>query len=380
MRENAENTGREKPPAWQTVLIWVFFPIGLLKLWYDYVSRRLRMDISQKTTMVNTAVFFLLLACYAVFVIVNAATWDGFCAMVRLICVSVVALPLFTLIFAAMCTLTSRTMLAPVRRMIKDIDEVNADDLSRRIEPADAQDELMELTDRINGMLAGLEESFRRQRDFVSDASHELRTPISVIRGYADLLIRWGKSDPAVLEEGLEAIRGEADNMRSVVEQLLYLARLGSFVPRMSEFDLAEVIEDIVEAYGMTNVDKTITTHMPDSLPVTADRSLAVELIRIVTDNAIKYTHPGGKVDIRAEARAGGGATVTVSDDGVGISAEDLPHIFDRFYRCDKARGRESGSTGLGLAIAKSITGMLGGDITVRSVPGEGSEFTIVFA
>ena len=119
---------------------------------------------------------------------------------------------------------------------------------------------------------------------------------------------------------------------------------------------------------------------MPDSLPVTADRSLAVELIRIVTDNAIKYTHPGGKVDIRAEARAGGGATVTVSDDGVGISAEDLPHIFDRFYRCDKARGRESGSTGLGLAIAKSITGMLGGDITVRSVPGEGSEFTIVFA
>ena len=96
MRENAENTGREKPPAWQTVLIWVFFPIGLLKLWYDYVSRRLRMDISQKTTMVNTAVFFLLLACYAVFVIVNAATWDGFYAMVRLVCVSVVALPLFT--------------------------------------------------------------------------------------------------------------------------------------------------------------------------------------------------------------------------------------------------------------------------------------------
>ena len=232
---------------------------------------------------------------------------------------------------------------------------------------ADAQDELMELTDRINGMLAGLEESFRRQRDFVSDASHELRTPISVIRGYADLLIRWGKSDPAVLEEGLEAIRGEADNMRSVVEQLLYLARLGSFVPRMSEFDLAEVIEDIVEAYGMTNVDKTITTHMPDSLPVTADRSLAVELIRIVTDNAIKYTLAGGTVRLSAR-RAGDHAELSVRDSGVGIPEEITHTLFQPFVTGNIARTTGKG-TGLGLSIAQRIVQMHQGELSLILPP-----------
>ena len=135
-------------------------------------------------------------------------------------------------------------------------------------------------------------------------------------------------------------------------------------------------MRDIVDAYDMTGARKTINLESEDTVTVAADRALTVELIRIITDNAIKYTRPGGRITVRVRSRAGA-ATVVVEDDGIGISAEDLPHIFDRFYRCDKARGRESGSTGLGLAIAKSIAEMMGGSISVRSELGRGSEFTV---
>lgn len=381
---SAEPRAKRKQPVWLTVLIWVIFPIGLFKLWYDFISKRFRMDITTKTSLLNSVVFFVMLAGYAVFVIVNvsfavkAGSTEGL--LLRIIIASVIIIALFVAIFAAFSTLTGRSMLSPVRKMMDRLDEITAEDLSARLDPVDTQDELMELTDRINSMLDGIEESFIRQRNFVSDASHELRTPISVIQGYSDLLSRWGKNDPAILDESIEAIRSEAANMKSIVEQLLYLAKLGSFHIIMRAFDLAEVVRDIVEAYDMTNVDKTITADIADNIPVVADRALSVELIRIITDNAIKYTPPGGKVDIRAESDGRGGATVVVADDGVGISAADLPHIFDRFYRCDKARGRENGSTGLGLAIAKSIVEMMGGGISARSAPGKGSEFTIVFA
>lgn len=369
---------------WITVLIWIFFPIGLFKLWYDFMSKRFRLDITTKTSLLNSVVFCIMLAAYAAFVLVNVSgavesgSTDGL--MLRLIIASVVIIVLFVAIFAAFGTLTGRSMLRPVRKMMNRLDEITAEDLSARLDPVDTQDELMELTDRINSMLDGIEESFVRQSNFVSDASHELRTPISVIQGYSDLLSRWGRNDPAILDEGIDAIRSEAANMKSIVEQLLYLARLGSFRLLMRDFDLAEVVRDIVEAYDMTNVDKTITANISDTIPIVADRALSVELIRIITDNAIKYTPPGGKVDIRAEADGRGGAIVVIGDDGVGISADDLPHIFDRFYRCDKARGRENGSTGLGLAIAKSIVEMMGGGISAKSALGKGSEFTISFA
>ena len=380
----AEAPAKRKRSVWFTVLIWVFFPVGLFKLWYDFISKRYRMDITTKTSLLNSVVFFVMITAYAVFVIVNVANavrignTDGL--LLRLIIASVVIIILFVAIFAAFSTLSGRSMLSPVRKMMNRLDEITAEDLSARLYPVDTQDELMELTDRINSMLDGIEESFVRQQHFVSDASHELRTPISVVQGYSDLLSRWGKDDPAILDESIEAIRTEAANMKSIVEQLLYLAKLGSFHVQIRAFDLAEVVRDIVEAYDMTNVDKTITAHIGDTIPVVADRALSVELIRIITDNAIKYTPPGGRVDIRADADGRGGATVIVADDGIGISADDLPHIFDRFYRCDKARGRENGSTGLGLAIAKSIVEMMGGGISAKSAPGKGSEFTIRFA
>ena len=380
MKKEKGKETKKKLPVWAEVLIWVFFPIGLLRLGYSALSKRFRMDITTKTTLLNSVLFFFLVAGYAAFVIANVATaaaensFDGL--VVRLVITSVIIVVVYVAVFVAFCTLTSRSMLSPVRKMMEKMDEISGEDLSERLDPVDSQDELTELTDRINAMLDDIEESFKRQRNFVSDASHELRTPISVVQGYSDLLARWGKEDPAVLDESISAIRAEAANMKAIVEQLLYLARLGSFKPQVTEFDLAEAVRDIVDAYDMTGARKTINLESEDTVTVAADRALTFELIRIITDNAIKYTRPGGRITVRVRSRAGA-ATVVVEDDGIGISAEDLPHIFDRFYRCDKARGRESGSTGLGLAIARSIAEMMGGSISVRSELGRGSEFTV---
>ncbi len=383
-RSDAEKTTvkQERPvrPLWKKILMWVFFPVGLFDLWVHSAVKRYRMDISTKTALINTAVFVLLFVFYTVIIFVIVCSSDpGEELIFRLIIISVLFFLGFTAVFVAASALSVKTMLSPVRKMIAKMDEITGEDMSARLDPLGTGDELAELGERINSMLDGIEETFRRQSNFISDASHELRTPIAVIRGYSDLLSRWGKTDVSVLDESIDAICAEAANMKTIVDQLLYLAKLGEFKLQITDFDLAEAVRDVVSAYQLTDTGKEITSEISESIPVRTDRSLAVEMIRIITDNAIKYTPTGGKIHITAGTEADGGATVTVKDNGIGISEEDLPHIFDRFYRCDKARGRREGSTGLGLAIAKSIAEMTGGNITAKSILGEGSEFTVFF-
>lgn len=380
-KEN-EKSVSDKPirPLWKTILMWVFFPVGLFDLWMHSAVKRYRMDISTKTALVNTAVFAVLFVFYTViiFVVVCSANASGEMIM-RLVVIGILFFLGFTAVFVAASALSVKTMLSPVRKMISKMDEITGEDMSARLDPLGTRDELAELGERINGMLDGIEESFRRQSNFISDASHELRTPIAVIRGYSDLLSRWGKTDESVLDESIEAIRAEAANMKTIVDRLLYLAKLGDFKLQIKRFDLAEAVSDVVSAYQLTVTDKEITSEINGNIPVRADRSLAVEMIRIITDNAIKYTPAGGRIHITAKRAEDGGALVSVADNGIGISEEDLPHIFDRFYRCDKARERKAGSTGLGLAIAKSIAEMTGGNITAKSMLGKGSEFTVYF-
>lgn len=383
-RSDAEKTTvkQERPvrPLWKKILMWVFFPVGLFDLWVHSAVKRYRMDISTKTALINTAVFVLLFVFYTVIIFVIVCSSDpGEELIFRLIIISVLFFLGFTAVFVAASALSVKTMLSPVRKMIAKMDEITGEDMSARLDPLGTGDELAELGERINSMLDGIEETFRRQSNFISDASHELRTPIAVIRGYSDLLSRWGKTDVSVLDESIDAIRAEAANMKTIVDQLLYLAKLGEFKLQITDFDLAEAVRDVVSAYQLTDTGKEIISEISESIPVRTDRSLAVEMIRIITDNAIKYTPTGGKIHIIAGTEADVGATVTVKDNGIGISEEDLPHIFDRFYRCDKARGRKEGSTGLGLAIAKSIAEMTGGNITAKSILGEGSEFTVFF-
>ncbi|MDE6397875.1 MAG: cell wall metabolism sensor histidine kinase WalK, partial [Clostridiales bacterium] len=189
--------------------------------------------------------------------------------------------------------------------------------------------------------------------------------------------MRWGKDDPAVLSEGIEAIARESENMQRIIEQLLLLARLGNFSLNATRFNLVEVVAEIAESYKMVDFTHAIVYRChEDAITLETDKNLVTECVRALIDNAIKYTPEGGRITVSCEMREGR-AEICVEDTGVGIKEEDLPHIFERFYRCDKARGREKGSTGLGLSIAKSIVNTVGGEISVESTVGVGTKFTV---
>ena len=228
-------------------------------------------------------------------------------------------------------------------------------------------------------MLDRINKAYRSQMRFVSDASHELRTPSAVIQGYANLLNRWGKDDPATRQEAIDAIRQEADSMKELVEQLLFLARgdNDSMHIQMEAFDLTEVAAEVLRETEMIDQTHRFASHWDGAVPVFADMGLMKQCLRILVDNSIKYTPAGGLITLRSSV-ADGAARISVQDEGQGIDSESLPHIFERFYRTDVSRARQTGGTGLGLAIAKWIVDRHGGWFEVRSWPGVGTRMTVV--
>lgn len=371
-------------PKWLTALMIVFFPITGIVALYNLFSRKVNLGITVKTTLIFTLLFGLVLAAYVVFIISsiehqltgNTIESTGQ-YLARLKLTSLILVVLFVVLGAVVGGIASTAMISPVRKMIDTIDSIDAEHLDTRLAPVESRDELYELTDRINDMLDDIQLTLERQSNFVSDASHELKTPLSVIQGYANLLKRWGKDDPDILDEGIENIAREAENMKRIVQQLLLLAKLGNYSMTRTRFKLSEAVQEAVDAYSVMNLPHTITFSGDKDIFVETDKSLLVESVRTLIDNAVKYT-PGENGRIDVAVRGGDGrAEITVSDNGIGIAEEDLPRIFDRFYRCDKARGRESGSSGLGLTIAKNIIEIMGGDISVSSVKGAGTTFKI---
>ncbi len=255
------------------------------------------------------------------------------------------------------------------------------DDLSGDARISVRDSELAGLEAAVNNMLKRLAESQKKQIRFVDDASHELRTPIAVIQGYAHMLERWGKDDPAVMNEAIEAIEGETAHMKALVEQLLFLARgdTDRLVLAREKLDAAELMRELHEEYGM--IDQTHEYICPnpeeaDSLYVVGDVTMLKQALRVLLDNAGKYTPKGGTITLRAQ-RENGEIRCSVADNGVGIPPEDLPRIFDRFWRGAAARSGVQGS-GLGLSIAKWIVDRSGGRIDVISAPELGTKMTIV--
>lgn len=217
--------------------------------------------------------------------------------------------------------------------------------------------DLLGLENAVNNLLKRMHENYRHQIRFVSDASHELRTPISVIRGYAEMLDRWGKDDKKVLEEGITAIRTETDNMQQLVEQLLFLARgdAGRNQPQIKPLDLSSLMHELYDEYVMIDKDHIWRIQADAIVPALADPSQIKQVGRILCDNAIKYSGKDSVISLRSFVDEQGIPCISVQDSGNGIPAADIPHIFERFYRADPARARNSGGTGLGLSIAKSI-------------------------
>ncbi len=217
------------------------------------------------------------------------------------------------------------------------------------------------------------------RRDFVANASHELRTPLTSIRGFVEALEDGGLEDGATARRFLEKIRVHADRMAALVSDLLELSRLesGERAPSWERVAPEEVVEDVVGALATLASAKQIEVATDvQAPPFETDRDRLRGVLENLLENALKYTGAGGHV--RVSARAEDGAAVfDVADDGPGISAEHLPRIFERFYRVDKARSREMGGTGLGLSIVKHLAESLGGGVSVRSAPGQGSRFTV---
>lgn len=235
------------------------------------------------------------------------------------------------------------------------------------------------LEDAINKLLDRMRDSYRQQARFVSDASHELRTPISVIQGYANMLDRWGKSDESVLDESITAIKCESENMKNLVEQLLFLARgiNGKTQLTIKEFSLSNMIKEVVEESKMID-DKHVYSYINlEEVNVYGDMGFLKQTARILVENAAKYTETGENIELKVGRNSKGEPYFSVQDNGIGMDTEDIPHIFERFFRADTARVRKNGGTGLGLSIAKWIIDNHNGYFSVLSRKGIGTRITV---
>jgi two-component system OmpR family sensor kinase len=282
--------------------------------------------------------------------------------------------------------LLARTALSPVEAVVSSAREMREGDLSKRLPVAHPKDEIGRLTTTINGLLAHLEAAFARQhetlsrqRRFAADASHELRTPLTSISGYAQMLEEWGLRDPQTAQEGVAAIRRESERMEGLVEGLLALTRGDEGAPlEIEHHDLAAVAEEAAQTARTAAGEKITVAYLPaeqQPVEVPFDRNRIRQVVSILLDNAVKYTPEGGKVTVTVR-ETNGWAELEVSDTGIGIPEDQLPLIFERFHRADKARA--SSGAGLGLAIARQVAEAHGGKIEVESTPGEGSTFRLL--
>ena len=217
--------------------------------------------------------------------------------------------------------------------------------------------ELQGLEEAINNLLDRMRDSYRQQARFVSDASHELRTPISVIQGYANMLDRWGKEDESVLDESIKAIKSESENMKNLVEQLLFLARgiNGKTQLQITEFSLNDMMTEVFEESKMIDKNHLYKYIEKEKATVYGDIGLLTQTARILIDNAAKYTDEGECIILKTGISSKEEPYFSVQDNGIGMDEDDVTHIFERFFRADTARVRKNGGTGLGLSIAKWI-------------------------
>ncbi len=246
----------------------------------------------------------------------------------------------------------------------------------------------------LNNLIYRMRESQKKQARFVSDASHELRTPIAVIQGYVNMLDRWGKEDESILEESIEALKNESEHMKELVEQLLFLARgeNGKNTLHHSEFDLCQVIYEVWEESlmiddehryelvgdGESALDEEGNLKL-SPVKMRGDVAMIKQSVRIFVQNAAKYSAKGATIQFCVKTN-GDCVGYVVQDEGIGMQGEDVVHIFEPFYRSDKARNGNTGGSGLGLSIAKWIVDAHDGKIEVLSSPEIGTRFTVWFS
>ncbi len=288
--------------------------------------------------------------------------------------------PLIVLLTGAFGMFFARVALRPVASMARTIRQITAENLSLRLNPPGTRDEIRELADLFNAMLSRLEDSFMSERRFIQDVSHELKTPLTILKGELEVALKKARSAveyTAILQSNLE----ETEKMSRIVSDLLTLARFDNREVKLERapVDLKALLEQAVKSLaGMAGAAGVEIQLAPgaEAIEVNGDQGQLSRLFLNLLDNAVKYSRQGGKVRVSVYAENGRPA-VKISDEGVGIPEGDLPHIFKRFYRADSSRS--SSGFGLGLAIAKSIADAHNAEIKAESRHGKGSVFTTVF-
>jgi signal transduction histidine kinase len=272
----------------------------------------------------------------------------------------------------------NKKMFSPIKTMITSVKNISGSNLEERIDVGKSYDELKDLGETFNQMLDRIHRSYEQQKRFVNDASHELRTPIAVIQGYANMLDRWGKDDPKILEESIDAIKDESESMKKLVTSLLFLARADKETQTIEKqpFHLDQLIEALVKETKLIDHNHEIINNNEENLIMYGDKKLLKQGIRIFIENSIKYTPDNGKISLKSFSKENS-IYISVRDTGIGIPKESIEHIFERFYRADESRTKKTGGTGLGLSIAKWIIDSHQGTIEVFSEVGIGTEILI---
>jgi signal transduction histidine kinase len=272
---------------------------------------------------------------------------------------------------------TSR-LTSPIQHMVQTMREIDRSGKLRQIEldQKDQSAELLQLARAFNQMIDRLDRTFEHQKQFVVDASHELKTPLTVISSYAGMLKRWGRDDDTIRDEAIEAISKEAQRLQNLTKSMLMLAQAEQEDWLRAEvFNVVQLAEETADLLHMT-FQRMIRVHSAKpEVRLRADKDKIRQLMVILLDNAIKYSKE--TIDISLTVTKGS-VRISVSDKGIGIPEEEMPYIFERFFRVDGARSRSTGGVGLGLSIAKRIVDLHEGQIDVFSKPEQGTTITVV--
>jgi heavy metal sensor kinase len=314
------------------------------------------------------------------YVVVACLPLDSIAADLRLVReVLFLATPLLLALAGFGGYLVAKRNLAPLGWMAEQARRISGSNLDTRLEIGHAAEELEVLSVSFNELLARLDQTFGSMRRFVADASHELRTPIAVIRGEADVALSQERS-AAAYRETLTVILDESRRLSRLVDDLLNLARAdaGNVQLQLREFYFGDLLRDCCRSVQAMAAARGVAVECqsPEDVPYRGDEELLHRLAMNLLDNAIRHTPSGGRVGIALET-GDAQLRIRVVDTGTGISPEALPHLFDRFYRGDAARSRQDGGFGLGLAIVKWVAESHGGTVEVSSQPGAGSTFTV---
>lgn len=274
--------------------------------------------------------------------------------------------------------MTQRTLL-PIRKITQEVREMKVASLDHEIiVPRDDAD-VEALAETFNRMFHRMSMAFDQQRRFVSDASHELRTPVTVMRGYVDILLRWGKDDKKILSEAISAIKSEVDTIEALIKRLLFLARADQQrqILNLTKINLAHLIQDIARELSIIDKEHEFTVLRNDAGFIYADEIMFKEMLRIFLDNSIKYTPAHGKITL-SSMKKGNFFYIQISDTGIGISKDDQEKLFERFFRADTSRSKTKvNGTGLGLSIAKFIADANNISLAIKSELDKGTDILL---